>query len=663
MLARSCAFFLSQQLTTHSSNSSHCFHFYSELLRAGVGPHDRVGDGKNAKTILELANELSGQSNPAVQLVRAAAEPKSVEPKVIKDGGEIPEKTGTVPEQKLPIADAALLPSNAEPACNALVAKSSVSEEQIHASEDHFHLLWPAPKHIRHHPAQMYGMSESLVVFLPDEGNAEMVGVRSAAWERLHNTMERRGICLAPTRRAVGDQPTDRGRSASGLTLAINSDILTRSSSFCLNVHPEGIVLISADSAGLLYGITTLCQLIDIYAEPLDESNYGIVLNLPCLSIQDYPDFDVRGAVIDARFPMVPRFDRMKSMVEKLASWRVNTIHLVLSDYSPPPTKGRSSSASTPDHFDLVELDALCQHFFIRLVPAWVCIQMAATVGPPSAPPAGRFRDFSSKQISLIFPPGGQTSAPVEQVLECINAVVACGLFNTVHLWGLPSNVMATVLANQIRWLPVVITAVDDSSSDPALAMSLPSIRFVKGGVSGLVGPLPKASSLLDSMAQAASSGLGKRATGFIIQGAPWANPMWPTCAQDFCHFAGAGIAWNNKRTCLVLSGTAGSADQKSDVGQLVRRHLYPSDSKENVDIFVQVFLAEEVCHGSLNPAELDLWHLHVLSFDTPIRAFELGNAEASSKIISALSKDFQKLLRGSTRWARQDGRRLFFLF
>ena len=169
---------------------------------------------------------------------------------------------------------------------------------------------------------------------------------------------------------------TDRA-SSGDVALAINAHVLPHPMGFRLTVCRQGVALVASDAPGLLYGVMCLCQLLDLYGEHFhavaDDSKMSqkeqqshTMVSLPALCIEDYPDFAVRGAVIDARFPFTPRRERLLETVKELASWRVNALHLVLDENHPVPGQNGSlgplneieanavASTSTPTFWNLM---------------------------------------------------------------------------------------------------------------------------------------------------------------------------------------------------------------------------------------------------------------------------------------------------------------------
>ena len=73
-----------------------------------------------------------------------------------------------------------------------------------------------------------------------------------------------------------------------GLTLRVAPDRTPEPQGYRLHVTPGGILIEGHDPAGVFYGVCTLVQLIEQAGR-----------DLPCLEVQDWPDFPARGVMLD----------------------------------------------------------------------------------------------------------------------------------------------------------------------------------------------------------------------------------------------------------------------------------------------------------------------------------------------------------------------------
>jgi hypothetical protein len=144
-----------------------------------------------------------------------------------------------------------------------------------------------------------------------------------------------------------------------GLRLRIAND-LPHAQGYRLTVTPEGILIDAADSAGAFYGVCTLIQLLQ-----QTES-----VEIPCCSIEDWPDFPARGVMLDISRDRVPTLQTLYELIDRLAGWKINQFQLYMEHtfaYHAHPEVWREASPLTPE--EIIDLDAYCRERFIELVP------------------------------------------------------------------------------------------------------------------------------------------------------------------------------------------------------------------------------------------------------------------------------------------------------
>jgi hexosaminidase len=128
---------------------------------------------------------------------------------------------------------------------------------------------------------------------------------------------------------------------------------------YTLTIRKSGIRIHYREEAGLRAALATLRQLLPEYRR-----------RLPCLTIQDYPDFSRRGVMLDVSRGRVPNLRTLLDLVELLASFKINEFQLYTEhtfayrNYRPVwngwgPLTGK----------EIEELDAYCQALGIDLVP------------------------------------------------------------------------------------------------------------------------------------------------------------------------------------------------------------------------------------------------------------------------------------------------------
>jgi hexosaminidase len=136
------------------------------------------------------------------------------------------------------------------------------------------------------------------------------------------------------------------------------TDTLPHSQGYRLMVTPEGISIVGSH-AGIYYGVCTLRQLIE---------QQGAAL--PCLFIDDAPDYPARGVMLDCSRDKVPTMDTLYDLVDMLASFKVNQVQLYIEHtfaYSQHREVWEHASPFTGE--EILALDAFCRQRHIDLVP------------------------------------------------------------------------------------------------------------------------------------------------------------------------------------------------------------------------------------------------------------------------------------------------------
>jgi len=127
-----------------------------------------------------------------------------------------------------------------------------------------------------------------------------------------------------------------------------------------LSISPEQVVIRGGENAASYWnGVCTLIQLIDQYGDAL-----------PCLEIDDWPDFKRRGVMLDISRDRVPTLYALFELVDRLAGWKINELQLYTEHtfaYQQHPLVWQHASPMTAEQ--IRALDAYCQDRGIDLVP------------------------------------------------------------------------------------------------------------------------------------------------------------------------------------------------------------------------------------------------------------------------------------------------------
>jgi len=116
-------------------------------------------------------------------------------------------------------------------------------------------------------------------------------------------------------------------KSSIVMTLVDESEM--QKEGYRLTIEKQKITIASADAAGAFYGIQTLRQLFpdEIEGEFIPEKEWMV----PTGTITDHPRFSYRGAMLDVARHFFT-LDEVKRMIDYLAAYKMNRLHLHLSD-------------------------------------------------------------------------------------------------------------------------------------------------------------------------------------------------------------------------------------------------------------------------------------------------------------------------------------------
>ena len=130
---------------------------------------------------------------------------------------------------------------------------------------------------------------------------------------------------------------------------------------YSINISSEGVRINYADDEGLFYAIVTLSQ---ISAQTGDL--------LPGMNITDWPDLNVRGAMLDISRDKVPSMETLYGIVDFLAMMKYNHLQLYVEGFSfaYPSFRELWEATETPvTGEEIRQLDQYCADRFIELVP------------------------------------------------------------------------------------------------------------------------------------------------------------------------------------------------------------------------------------------------------------------------------------------------------
>jgi len=168
---------------------------------------------------------------------------------------------------------------------------------------------------------------------------------------------------LLPRPRRV--EPAPDGRRVPDRDPVETLDASLAPQGYRLEVTPDALRIAGADAAGLRHARATLAQLRRSGVTPAGADDG----TLPACRIEDWPDFAVRGVMLDVSRDRVPTMATLLDLVDRLASWKVNQLQLYMEHtfaYAGHEDVWRHADPYTAD--DLRALDAHCRSKGVELV-------------------------------------------------------------------------------------------------------------------------------------------------------------------------------------------------------------------------------------------------------------------------------------------------------
>ncbi|OGV75379.1 MAG: hypothetical protein A2340_05075, partial [Lentisphaerae bacterium RIFOXYB12_FULL_60_10] len=138
-----------------------------------------------------------------------------------------------------------------------------------------------------------------------------------------------------------------------------------------LRIGPRGATLEADRPVSAWYGLQTLAQI----------AGQSVAGTLPCIRIDDWPDFEDRGVCYDVCRGRIPTLTELLRMVDRLAACKINHLQLYVEHtflFRGHPDIGRGVSPLTPE--DILTLDRYCRERHVELVPMLASFGHLATV-------------------------------------------------------------------------------------------------------------------------------------------------------------------------------------------------------------------------------------------------------------------------------------------
>ena len=130
------------------------------------------------------------------------------------------------------------------------------------------------------------------------------------------------------------------------------------SEGYTLRVTENAISIAAESAAGAFYAIQTLRQL---FTQE----------EVPCLYIEDKPDFPHRGFYHDVTRGRIPTVETIKQLIDDMAYYKLNSLQLYVEHVFPfAETKNLIGKTGCMTPEEMKELEAYCQENFITFIPS-----------------------------------------------------------------------------------------------------------------------------------------------------------------------------------------------------------------------------------------------------------------------------------------------------
>ena len=113
-----------------------------------------------------------------------------------------------------------------------------------------------------------------------------------------------------------------------GISARVERAQVRHAQGYDLLVRPGDVRLLAADPAGLYYGVGTLRQLLRQASGEGEGRDGQAGQTLPCVHIEDWPAFPVRGIMLDVSRDRVPTMQTLRRLLDLWAGLKYNQVQL-----------------------------------------------------------------------------------------------------------------------------------------------------------------------------------------------------------------------------------------------------------------------------------------------------------------------------------------------
>lgn len=193
---------------------------------------------------------------------------------------------------------------------------------------------------------------------LPLPQEFEITGVSDLSDSSLKNAYSADGAKMPIVSKVLGELVSAQNEAEAQITYAIDNTLNLGEDGYLLNISENQIEIKAKDDAGLFYAFKTLEQMV------LDAKEQKV--NLPICTIKDYPMLSYRAVHLDMKHH-TEKLDYYYSLIDKLASYKVNAIIAELEDklQFPSQPKVASADALSTEEWQALSKYALDRHIKI----------------------------------------------------------------------------------------------------------------------------------------------------------------------------------------------------------------------------------------------------------------------------------------------------------
>ena len=210
-------------------------------------------------------------------------------------------------------------------------------------------LLLPQPRTVRRSASTFTFAARVPISLPPGAEGPDLVAARQLAAD-----LDRLGVASAVARRAGARDAVPKGVAVR------RGRVKGGPEAYRLGIRAGGIELVAPTASGAYYGLQTLRQLVRQFGK-----------RVPGLTIEDWPDFAMRGVYHDISRGRVPTVATLKQLIERLAHLKVNTLSLYVEypfRYERHPTVWEDTDPLSAD--DILELKAFATDHAMDLQPS-----------------------------------------------------------------------------------------------------------------------------------------------------------------------------------------------------------------------------------------------------------------------------------------------------